>query len=105
MDFGRHGAMSAQSGVSGSCRIGDGVTFGGQTGVADHLEVGDGARIAARTAVISNVPAGAAVIGYPAEEFAKGMRLMALYRRLPELQSRLAALEKRLGPEIEIVEE
>jgi len=105
VDFGRHGAMSAQSGVSGSCRIGDGVTFGGQTGVADHLEVGSGARIAARTAVISNVPAGAAVIGYPAEEFAKGMRLMALYRRLPELQSRLAALEKRLGPEIEIVEE
>lgn len=105
VDFGRHGAMSAQSGVSGSTRIGDGAVFGGQTGVADHIEIGHGVKVGARAAVISDVPAGTSVVGFPAEEYGKGMRLMALQRRLPELFRRLAALEKRLGPDVEIVEE
>jgi len=105
VEFGRHGAVSAQSGVSGSCRIGDGVVFGGQVGVADHLAIGDGVKVAARGALIKDAPAGVSLVGYPAEPYVKGMRLMALHRRLPEIFRRLARLEERLGPDVDIVEE
>lgn len=96
VDFGSHSAMSALSGISGSCTIGTGVVLGGQAGVADHRTLGDGVKVAAKSAVIRDVPAGQTVIGFPAVEFRRGMRLMAHYQRLPELAARVALLESRL---------
>ncbi len=96
VDFGSHSAMSALSGISGSCTIGVGVTIGGQSGMADHRVLGDGVKVAAKTAVIKDVPAGQAVIGFPAVEFRRGMKLMAHYQRLPELAQRVRELESRL---------
>ena len=99
VDFGSHSAMSALSGISGSCTIGVGVTIGGQSGMADHRVLGDGVKVAAKTAVIKDVPAGQAVIGFPAVEFRRGMKLMAHYQRLPELAQRVGVLESRLDKE------
>jgi len=96
VDFGSHSAMSAQSGISGSCTVGDGVTIGGQSGMADHRVLGDGVKVAAKTAVIRDVPAGQTVIGFPAVEFRRGMRLMAHYQRLPDLDRRVGELESRI---------
>lgn len=48
--IGRHCIIVAQTGISGSCELGDFVVLGGQAGVADHAQIGDGARIAARGA-------------------------------------------------------
>ncbi len=95
--IGSHCAMSALSGLSGSSRLGDGVTMGGQTGVADHISLGDGSRVAAKSAVTRNVPAGQTVLGYPAVEFQKAFRLVALYHRLPALNRRVKELEERFG--------
>jgi UDP-3-O-[3-hydroxymyristoyl] glucosamine N-acyltransferase len=93
---GRFCAMSALSGLSGSCTLGDGVTMGGQTGVADHLTLGDGVKVAARSALTRDAEAGATLMGYPAVEFNKAFRLIAHYQRLPELAGRVKELERRL---------
>jgi len=90
---GSHCAISAQTGISGSCVLGDGVVMGGQVGCADHLTLGDGARIAAKSGLTRDVPAGQAVFGYPALEFNRAFRLVALSHRLPELFKRVARLE------------
>jgi len=94
---GRHCAISAQSGISGSCRLGDGVTLGGQVGMADHLALGDGVKVAAKSGITRDVPAGQSIFGYPAIEFRKGFKVVALTHRLPELFQRLAKVEAALG--------
>jgi UDP-3-O-[3-hydroxymyristoyl] glucosamine N-acyltransferase len=97
VDVGRHCAISAQCGISGSCRLGDGVTLGGQVGMADHLSLGDGVKVAAKSGITRDIPAGQSIFGYPAIEFRKGFKLVALTHRLPELFQRLAKLEAAQG--------
>ncbi|HEY1612717.1 MAG TPA: UDP-3-O-(3-hydroxymyristoyl)glucosamine N-acyltransferase [Rhizomicrobium sp.] len=48
--IGRHCVIVAQTGISGSCELGNFVVLGGQVGISDHVRIGDGARIAARGA-------------------------------------------------------
>lgn len=95
--IGPHTAISAQTGISGSCVIGSGVTMGGQVGMADHLSLGDGVKVAAKSGLTRDVPAGGTVFGYPAVEFRRGFKQVALIQRLPEFFKRLARLEKAVG--------
>ncbi|HEX4078199.1 MAG TPA: UDP-3-O-(3-hydroxymyristoyl)glucosamine N-acyltransferase [Rhizomicrobium sp.] len=87
---GRHCIIVAQTGVSGSCELGDFVVLGGQAGVSDHVRVGDRARLAARGAFAAgDYPGGADYGGTPA-------RPMGQWRR--ELAA-VALLAKRRGRE------
>lgn len=100
--------ITAQVGIAGSTRIGQGVAMGGQAGVAGHLEVGEGARISAQAGVIADVPPGETVMGFPARprrEFLRGVagqhKVPDLLRELRALRSRVEALEAALGPDPE----
>ena len=95
--IGSHTAISAQTGISGSCVVGSGVTMGGQVGMADHLSLGDGVKVAAKSGLTRDVPSGRTVFGYPAVDFRRGFKQVALIQRLPELYKRLARLEKEMG--------
>lgn len=103
---GRRVLMAALAGVAGSSRVGDDVMVGGQAGVGGHVEVGAGARLAAQAGVIGDVPPGETVSGFPARnhrEFFRAMghlyRMEETVRRLKNLESRVKALEDRLGGE------
>ncbi len=64
--LGRHCIMVAQSGLAGSCELGDFVIIGGQVGVADHVRLGDGARVASKSGVQpGDYPGGTEYGGYP----------------------------------------
>jgi len=65
--IGRHCAVAAQAGISGSVTIGDGVLLGGRAGIADHVRIGDGAQIAAGSGLMHDVPAGERWAGFPAK--------------------------------------
>ncbi len=80
--IGRHCLITGQVGISGSVTVGDFAMFGGQAGVADHLTIGAGAMIGARAGVMSNVPAAARWLGYPAEPAIEWKRGVATVRRL-----------------------
>jgi UDP-3-O-[3-hydroxymyristoyl] glucosamine N-acyltransferase len=88
---GRHCIIVAQTGISGSCELGDFVVLGGQAGVADHAHIGDGARIAARGAVApGDLPGGLDYGGVP-------VRLMKDWRRELAAVAILAKRKKRDG--------
>ncbi len=96
---GRHCALSAQTGISGSCVLGDGVISGGQVGIRDHVRIGDGVRIGAQSGIAKDVPAGQSLFGSPALEAAEAFRIVGAMRRLPDLIRKVAGLEKTLGKE------
>jgi len=80
--IGRFCAIVAQTGVAGSCEIGDFVTIGGQSAIGGHLTIGSGAAIAAKSGVIRNVPAGARVGGAPARPLRRYLRGEALINKM-----------------------
>ena len=80
--IGRHCAIAAQVGISGSAEIGDFVSMGGQSGVADHMQIGAKARVGAQSGVMSEIPAGAVVVSSPARPTREVFREIAVLKRL-----------------------
>lgn len=98
VEVGPHSVLAAQSGVSGSTRLGAGVQVGGQAGFTGHLRIADGTRVNAQSGVNRSVDApGTALTGSPAGPYRDELRNQVVYRRLPELEARIRELERRLA--------
>ena len=70
---------------------------GGQAGFVGHLKIADGVRVNAQSGVNRSIEQQkAAVTGSPAGPYAQELRNQVVYRRLPELEQRIAGLEKQL---------
>lgn len=80
--LGRGCVIVAQAGISGSTVLEDYVVMAGQAGIAGHLRVGRRARIGAQAGVMADVPAGADVVGSPAQPVKAFFREVAALRRL-----------------------
>jgi UDP-3-O-[3-hydroxymyristoyl] glucosamine N-acyltransferase len=80
--IGRHCVIAAQSGISGSSRIGDFVMMGGQTGVADHVTIGDKSQIAGRGGITRDLAGGQVYGGFPARPVRQWRREVAAVARL-----------------------
>jgi UDP-3-O-[3-hydroxymyristoyl] glucosamine N-acyltransferase len=80
--IGRHCAIAAQVGISGSAEIGDGVVVGGQAGFAEHVRVGTRSRIGAQSGIMSDIEAGAVVVGSPARPARQVFREIATLKKL-----------------------
>ncbi|HWP66346.1 MAG TPA: UDP-3-O-(3-hydroxymyristoyl)glucosamine N-acyltransferase [Candidatus Limnocylindria bacterium] len=94
--------LAGQVGLAGGTVVGRGVMLGGQVGSAGHLTIGDGARVGAKTGISSSLPAGGTYAsGIPALEVRLYRRLIAAWRRLPELRQRVRRLERLQGIEPE----
>jgi UDP-3-O-[3-hydroxymyristoyl] glucosamine N-acyltransferase len=94
--IGEDSVLAGQVGIAGSARIGSRVTLAGQVGVAGHLTIGDGVVATAQTGIPGSVEEGAVVSGYPAIENRAWLRSSAVFAKLPELQKRLRALERKV---------
>ena len=88
--------LCGQVGLAGSSVIGNRCIMAGQSAAAGHLHIGDGAVLTAQSAVSHDVPAGAMYSGSPAFDNKAWLRSTGVYRRLPELQSAVRALQKEL---------
>jgi UDP-3-O-[3-hydroxymyristoyl] glucosamine N-acyltransferase len=76
--IGRHCIVVAQTGISGSCELGDFVVLGGQVGIADHVRIGARARFAARAAAApGEYPGGEDYGGVPARPMKQWRRELA----------------------------
>ena len=80
--IGRCCVVVALAGVSGSTVLEDFVVVAAQAGLTGHLTIGTKARIGAQAGVMSDVAAGADVIGSPAEPVRDFFRGVATLRKL-----------------------
>lgn len=80
--LGRGCVIVSQAGISGSTILEDHVMLGGQAGLTGHLRIGRRARIGAQAGVMADVPAGAEVVGSPAQPVRAFFREVAALRRL-----------------------
>jgi UDP-3-O-[3-hydroxymyristoyl] glucosamine N-acyltransferase len=94
--IGKNSVIVAQTGISGSTRVGERVTMAGQVGIAGHVEIGDGTIIAAQSGVSKSLPGGE-WFGYPAVPFAQAKEQIAWIHRLGKLFARVKEIEKKLG--------
>ena len=104
VEVGERTLMAAQVGIGGSSRIGAGVMLAGQVGVSDHVTVGAGALMGAQSGTTQDIAADERVSGSWARPVAQAMRIWHAQAQLPDLlrnvkklESRVAALEARLG--------
>jgi UDP-3-O-[3-hydroxymyristoyl] glucosamine N-acyltransferase len=95
VEIGCNTAIAAQTGISGSTKIGKNAIIGGQVGIVGHLQIEDGAKINAQSGVTKSIKQkNTAVTGSPAYEYTSALRSQALSRNLPQMEKRLAELEK-----------
>ena len=94
VDIGSYTVIAAQSGVSGSTKVGNRVMIGGQVGIVGHISIADGSRINAQSGVSKSLKVPNSVVtGSPAFDYTSTLRSQAIFRNLPEMERRIAELE------------
>ncbi len=95
VEVGNNTVIAAQSGISGSTKIGKNAMIGGQVGIVGHLHIADGSKINAQSGVSKSMKEpNMAVTGSPAYDYTQALRSQALTRKLPDMEKRIAELEK-----------
>jgi len=97
VEVGENTVMAAHAGIAGSTKIGKNCMLGGQAGIAGHIKIAAGTKIGAQAGIISDIKEeNTAILGSPALDIKQYMRSYAIFRRLPDLKTKLDALEKDL---------
>ncbi len=96
-EIGSNTVIAAQSGFSGTTKIGKQCMIGGQVGTAGHITIGDNVKIAAQSGVANNLPDNSEVMGSPAFDAKQYKRAFVLYKNIEQLAKRLMNIEKLIG--------
>jgi UDP-3-O-[3-hydroxymyristoyl] glucosamine N-acyltransferase len=97
VEVGENSVMAAQTGISGSTKVGKNCMFGGQVGLAGHIKIANGTKIGAQGGILGNIKEeNTAIIGSPAIEIKQFMKSSIIFRKLPEMSSKIDKLEKEL---------
>ena len=95
VEVGENTVMAAQTGIAGSTKVGKNCMFGGQVGLSGHIKVADGTKIGAQGGVAGDVKEeNTVIIGSPAIDFRQFLKSSVIFRKLPELKSKVDNLEK-----------
>jgi len=95
VEIGENTVMAALTGISGSSKIGKNCMFGGQVGIAGHLKIANGTKIGAQAGILGEIKEeNTAIIGSPAIDIRNFMKSSVLFKRLPELKTKIDTLEK-----------
>ncbi|MBI9018258.1 MAG: UDP-3-O-(3-hydroxymyristoyl)glucosamine N-acyltransferase [Phycisphaerae bacterium] len=94
--IGQNCILVGQVGIAGSTELGNYVVLAGNAGAADHVKIGDGAMLGACSVAISDVAAGAKLMGIPARDFRDYFKEVASLKKLPQLQKDFRILRKQM---------
>jgi UDP-3-O-[3-hydroxymyristoyl] glucosamine N-acyltransferase len=87
--------VAAQTGISGSSKVGENCIIGGQVGVVGHISIAKGSQIQAKSGISrSIVDEGKKWAGAPAVSYQDNLRSQVVINRLPDLEKRVNELEK-----------
>jgi UDP-3-O-[3-hydroxymyristoyl] glucosamine N-acyltransferase len=95
--IGENTVLCGQVGIAGSTEIGKNCILAGQVGVADHVKIADNVLVGARSGIGKNITEAGAIQGDPIMAVPKWFKIKALLVKLPEIWSRLRALERHTG--------
>jgi UDP-3-O-[3-hydroxymyristoyl] glucosamine N-acyltransferase len=96
-EVGEHTVMAAHTGLAGSTKVGKHCKFGGQVGVAGHLTIGDHVQVGAQSGIPSNVKSNEIILGTPAMDYKKMLRVYSTMKNLPELRQEVIQLQKDIN--------
>lgn len=96
VEIGEDSILVAQSGISGSTILGNGVVMGGKAAIGGHLKIGNRVTLAAKAGVMNDLEDGVVVAGFPAFLHKKWLRSMAIFQKLPDLARDLRDMKKKL---------
>lgn len=95
---GENTVIAAQTGISGSTKLGRQCLIGGQVGFVGHIEIADKTSIGAQSGISKSiVNPGETFFGYPAKEYRQALRIEGAIRQLPELLVEVRALQKQIA--------
>ncbi len=97
VEVGENTVMAGQTGIAGSTKIGKNCMFAGQVGIAGHLKIADGTKIGAQAGIPGDVRnENTILLGYPAIDHLNFLRSSVIFKKLPELKTKVDALEKQV---------
>jgi UDP-3-O-[3-hydroxymyristoyl] glucosamine N-acyltransferase len=98
VEIGQNTVMAAQVGVAGSTKIGDNCMVGGQAGFINHLHIANRTTVLPKSAVHNSIKQeGTSIWGRPAFDKVAFMKAQAIFRKLPELDKKIAEIIKKIG--------
>ena len=98
VEIGKNTVIAAQTGISGSTRIGENCVIAGQVGIAGHLMIANYSSFGAQSGIGKSIEkSGEKMMGSPAFDVKDYYRSYAVFKQLPDLNSRLRELEEKVG--------
>ena len=97
VEIGEDCFVIAQTGIAGSTKVGNHVTFAGQTGCTGHITIGDNVTFAGKSGIVGNVASNTVNAGFPARPHIEWSRTQVYIKKLPDLAKTVKALEKRIA--------
>jgi UDP-3-O-[3-hydroxymyristoyl] glucosamine N-acyltransferase len=95
VEIGENTVMAGQTGIAGSTKIGKNCMFGGQVGIVGHIKIADGTKIGAQAGILGDVKnENSTLLGSPAIDPKDFLRSSVLFRKLPDLKTRIDNLER-----------
>lgn len=97
VEVGENTVIAAQTGISGSTKLGRQCILAGQVGIAGHLQIADGTIFGAQTGVPNSVKVPNQTLqGYPAIPVMNFHKSAIVHKNLPELQKTIYAMQRRI---------
>jgi UDP-3-O-[3-hydroxymyristoyl] glucosamine N-acyltransferase len=97
VEIGENTVMAGLSGIAGSAKIGKNCMLGGQVGIVGHIKVADNTKIGAQSGVAADIREESQILtGSPAIEHRTFLKSSVIFRKLPELKSKIDYLEQEL---------
>lgn len=93
VEIGENTVIAAQTGISGSARIGKHNMIAGQVGMIGHIETADNVVIIAQSGVSKSILKSGTYFGSPAKEHRTALKIEGAIRSLPELIDRVKKIE------------
>lgn len=97
VEIGANTGAAAQTGISGSTKVGERCIIAGQVGMVGHITIADGTIIGAQAGVSNSVKeSGRTLFGTPAINLGEFKRMFVYMKQLEKLNKRVDELEKKL---------
>lgn len=96
VEIGENTVIAAQTGVAGSTKIGKNCMIGGQVGIGGHIVIADGTKLAGQSGASTSTKENETLQGTPAINIGNYKRSYILFKKLPELEKKIIAIEKQI---------